>query len=186
MNDGLRVVVTGMGAVTSLGAGVAANWEAIVAGRSGVRQIRQFRSDDFPVRIGSEVDLDALAVPDLGDELAPFATRSVKLGLVALAEAWRHGGLDHTHDLVAGGADRRRLQLFPASRKAPTNWPTQALEGTNYKSVGVLWPSAGTCPSCWPRGEIGMVSTLLASPLPPAGPVHDGTGRLRVGDPGHR
>ncbi|MFY9823752.1 MAG: beta-ketoacyl synthase N-terminal-like domain-containing protein, partial [Thermoanaerobaculia bacterium] len=55
-----RVVVTGMGVVTSLGNDPETLWQALLAGRSGVSAIRQFDSRAFPVRIGSEVDLAAL------------------------------------------------------------------------------------------------------------------------------
>ena len=36
------VAVTGIGIVTPLGLGVAANWEALRAGRSGIRRITRF------------------------------------------------------------------------------------------------------------------------------------------------
>jgi len=49
------VVVTGLGAVSPLGTGVAKNWEAILAGRSGVTPITKFACDDFPTRIAGQV-----------------------------------------------------------------------------------------------------------------------------------
>jgi 3-oxoacyl-[acyl-carrier-protein] synthase II len=50
-----RVVVTGMGAVTPLGIGVAPTWEAVLAGRSGVSHITKFDAAEFPTRIAAEV-----------------------------------------------------------------------------------------------------------------------------------
>jgi 3-oxoacyl-[acyl-carrier-protein] synthase II len=50
-----RVVVTGLGLVTPLGTGVDKNWEALMAGRSGVAQITRFDVSTFPVRIAGEV-----------------------------------------------------------------------------------------------------------------------------------
>ena len=55
-----RVVITGMGAVTSLGHSVNATWDGVLNGRSGVDFIRQFDSRAFPVRIGSEVAIEQL------------------------------------------------------------------------------------------------------------------------------
>ncbi|MGI8547109.1 MAG: beta-ketoacyl-ACP synthase II, partial [Gemmatimonadaceae bacterium] len=52
---GRRVVVTGMGAVTPVGNSVAATWEALTAGRSGVAAITKFDATKFPVRIAAEV-----------------------------------------------------------------------------------------------------------------------------------
>jgi 3-oxoacyl-[acyl-carrier-protein] synthase II len=53
--DRRRVVVTGLGLVTPLGTGVEKNWEALVAGRSGVGPITRFDAHDFPSRIAGEV-----------------------------------------------------------------------------------------------------------------------------------
>jgi 3-oxoacyl-[acyl-carrier-protein] synthase II len=50
-----RVVVTGLGLVTPLGTGVEKNWEALMAGRSGIGAITRFDVSQFPVRIGGEV-----------------------------------------------------------------------------------------------------------------------------------
>ncbi len=46
-----RVVVTGMGMVSPLGMGVAHNWSAITAGKSGIRQITAFDVSDIPSKI---------------------------------------------------------------------------------------------------------------------------------------
>ena len=78
-----RVVITGMGAVTSLGADVASTWSSVLQGKSGVSKIRQFVSDDFPVHIGSEVDFDSLEAPDFDESLRPYVTRSVPCGGLA-------------------------------------------------------------------------------------------------------
>jgi 3-oxoacyl-[acyl-carrier-protein] synthase II len=48
-------VVTGMGLVTPLGTGTERNWEALIAGRSGVRAISRFDASFLPSRIAGEV-----------------------------------------------------------------------------------------------------------------------------------
>jgi 3-oxoacyl-[acyl-carrier-protein] synthase II len=50
-----RVVITGAGLVTPLGTGVEKNWQALVAGRSGIGTIQGFDTTDFPTRIAGEV-----------------------------------------------------------------------------------------------------------------------------------
>lgn len=50
-----RVVITGLGMVTPLGTGVAKNWEAACAGKSGIGNITKFDASDFSSRIAGEV-----------------------------------------------------------------------------------------------------------------------------------
>src|SRR5512145_1029668 len=51
-----RVVVTGVGLVTPLGTGVDKNWNALLAGRSGIRAITRFPGlEFFASRIAGEV-----------------------------------------------------------------------------------------------------------------------------------
>ena len=50
-----RVVVTGVGLVSSLGIGTDANWQALLAGRSGVGPITKFDPTGFATRIAGEV-----------------------------------------------------------------------------------------------------------------------------------
>src|SRR5262245_38545190 len=50
-----RVVITGMGAVTPLGHGVAAMFEAQLAGRSGVGPIHSFDARRFPTTFAAQV-----------------------------------------------------------------------------------------------------------------------------------
>ncbi len=54
-NGDRRVVVTGMGLVTPLGTGIEKNWEALMAGRSGIGPITRFDVSDFAARIAGEV-----------------------------------------------------------------------------------------------------------------------------------
>ena len=50
-----RVVVTGVGVVSPLGTGNAKNWDALVAGKSGIAPITRFDASDLPVKIAGEV-----------------------------------------------------------------------------------------------------------------------------------
>ena len=50
-----RVVVTGVGLVSSLGVGTEENWKALCAGRSGVGSITRFDASQFSTRIAGEV-----------------------------------------------------------------------------------------------------------------------------------
>lgn len=50
-----RVAVTGVGLVSPLGIGTRENWEAMLAGKSGVGPITRFDASQYPVRIAGEV-----------------------------------------------------------------------------------------------------------------------------------
>ncbi|MEN0101938.1 MAG: beta-ketoacyl-[acyl-carrier-protein] synthase family protein [Curtobacterium sp.] len=86
------VVITGSGAVSPFGHGVAPLWDALVAGRSGVRTLD--RQGDLwaqvPIRIGADAALDAEGA--LGRVRAQRLDRSQQLALVAAAEAWADAG----------------------------------------------------------------------------------------------
>jgi 3-oxoacyl-[acyl-carrier-protein] synthase II len=55
MQEQRRVVVTGLGVVSPLGTGVEKNWQALMAGRSGIRPITRFATEGFSARIAGEV-----------------------------------------------------------------------------------------------------------------------------------
>src|SRR5664279_2619717 len=50
------VVVTGLGVVTSLGAGKTDNWTKLTAGESGIRAISRFPTDGLKTRIAGAID----------------------------------------------------------------------------------------------------------------------------------
>jgi 3-oxoacyl-[acyl-carrier-protein] synthase II len=50
-----RVAITGVGLVSPLGVGTAENWEALLAGRSGIGPITRFDTTEYPSRIAGEV-----------------------------------------------------------------------------------------------------------------------------------
>ena len=70
------VAVTGVGIVTSLGRGAAENWDALTAGRSGIRSIARFPTEGLRTRIAGTVDFldtDPLVAPLLSERFATVA-----------------------------------------------------------------------------------------------------------------
>jgi 3-oxoacyl-[acyl-carrier-protein] synthase II len=87
-----RVVVTGMGLVTSLGQDVPTSWAALVDGRSAVRTIESFDPARVNAKIAGEVrDFDASGVLDRKD--IRRTDRYIQFGLVATREAMDQAGL---------------------------------------------------------------------------------------------
>jgi len=96
-------VVTGLGATTPLGGNVASTWEALLAGRSGVRRIDDEDHEfitrfDLPVKIGAPLAVSPLAV--LPRVQARRLDRCEQVALVAAKEAWEHAGLGEPGEQV--------------------------------------------------------------------------------------
>src|SRR6266849_349773 len=71
------VVVTGMGVVTSLGAGKTDNWKKLTAGESGIRTITRFPTDGLKTTMAGTVDfvpVEPFSSTDLSERLADIAT----------------------------------------------------------------------------------------------------------------
>ena len=86
-----RVVVTGMGAVTPLGANVEMSWSRLIAGKSGIRQLPDTLVGDLPAKIGGLVptcDDDPEAGFDSDSILPPKDQRKIdRFILFAIAAA---------------------------------------------------------------------------------------------------
>ena len=88
-----RVVVTGLGVVTSIGHTVDAFWASLVAGRGGIHRIALFDPKDFASQIGAEVrDWDAADYMDPKE--ARRNDRYTHFGFVAAKQAVADAGLD--------------------------------------------------------------------------------------------
>jgi len=93
-----RVVVTGLGMVTPLGAGVKPTWERLIAGQSGVRAIQSFDVTDLPSKIAGQVpkgeaseglfNADVFVTPQERRRIGEF----VLYGLAAAQEAVEDAG----------------------------------------------------------------------------------------------
>src|SRR5919108_5358737 len=71
------VVVTGMGVVTSLGAGKTDNWTRLTAGESGIRTVTRFPIDGLKTTMAGTVDfvtVDPFSSTGLSERLAEMAT----------------------------------------------------------------------------------------------------------------
>jgi 3-oxoacyl-[acyl-carrier-protein] synthase II len=89
-----RVVVTGIGVVSSLGRTAAGFWDNIVAGKCGIRQISSFDVTSFTTRIAAEVtDFDPVPAFPSPKE-ARRTDRFAQFAVFAAEEALRDSGLD--------------------------------------------------------------------------------------------
>ncbi|MEU6198050.1 beta-ketoacyl-ACP synthase II [Streptomyces sp. NPDC047061] len=84
------VVVTGIGATTPLGGDAASFWEALVAGKSGVRLLEQDWAAELPVRIAAQIAVEPGEI--IPRPQARKLDRSAQFALIAAKEAWKDAG----------------------------------------------------------------------------------------------
>jgi len=88
-----RVVVTGLGLITSLGQKVPTFWQRLLAGESGISRVERFDVSAFPVQIAGEVkDFDPEAYLDKRD--ARHLDRFAQMAVAAAIQAIQDAGLD--------------------------------------------------------------------------------------------
>jgi 3-oxoacyl-[acyl-carrier-protein] synthase II len=102
-----KVVVTGMGAVTPFGVGVAPLWNGVSGARSGIDWIKSLGDldpENYPVRYAGEVrdfDVDKL----LAKHCEVRHEKSVQMGLVAAQEALAQARLLNDSATISGDAN---------------------------------------------------------------------------------
>ena len=84
------VVITGFGAITPLGNDAPTTWQALLAGRSGVRHIEADWAQDLPVQIAGQVNADTTQW--ISRVEARRMDRVSQLAVVAAREAWADAG----------------------------------------------------------------------------------------------
>ncbi|HSS44684.1 MAG TPA: beta-ketoacyl synthase N-terminal-like domain-containing protein, partial [Thermoanaerobaculia bacterium] len=87
-----RVIVAGIGAVTSIGTNVPAFWKNLLAGECGIRPISLFDASSYRTQTAAEV----AEIPDglLSAAEKRRMSRADRMGLAAAAEAVKQSGLD--------------------------------------------------------------------------------------------
>src|SRR5947209_1896460 len=98
-----RVVVTGLGAVTSLSCQVEDLWKRVLNGESGIHEIRLFDTTAHKVNFGGDVH-DWSTEKHISAKDAKRLDRFSQFALVAAIDAVQDSGLDFSHeDLFRAG-----------------------------------------------------------------------------------
>ncbi len=184
------IVVTGMGAVTPLGADAQSTWEGLKEGRSGVDTIKRFDATGFPTHIAGQID----EVPELAGQWrflrekwvrADLVDRKTDLLLVAASEAWTQAGgvLLDTSDWATS---KKKIRFRRGSRIAPperiavcvgSEGGRKLLEDVaarvlRFRDIETLEPVVGHLPRGeWARQKPSHATSVLASMLGVEGPT---------------
>jgi 3-oxoacyl-[acyl-carrier-protein] synthase II len=144
-----RVVVTGLGVTSPLGGDVPTTWEAMLAGRSGVRVLPENWPAALPVRIAAPAAVDPTTVVDRVQ--ARKLDRCEQFALVAAREAWAGAG--------APEVDPRRLAVVVSSGIGGVGSTLAAYDMLNERGWQRVSPH--TVPMLMPNGSAGWISLEL-------------------------
>ena len=144
-----RVVVTGLGATTPLGADVDSTWAALIAGRSGVRLLTEDWRELLPVHFAARVHTEP------ADQMERVEMRrldrSEQFAVIASREAWRDAG--------SPDVDKERLGVVIASGIGGVI--TLLDQFDNLKEKGARGVSPHTVPMLMPNGPAAHVGLEL-------------------------
>src|SRR5258707_6425769 len=115
------VVVTGMGVITSLGAGKADNWAKLSAGESGIRRIRRFAIDGLKTTIAGTVDfvpVEPFCSTELGERMAMMVAEEA----IAEASISRKGDFPGPLFLAVAPVEIELLHREPLAAAAGSNY----------------------------------------------------------------
>ena len=144
-----RVVVTGLGATTPLGADVDSTWAALIAGKSGARLLTEEWRELLPVHFAARVHTEPAEQMERVEMRR--LDRSEQFALVASREAWKDAG---TPDV-----DKERLGVVIASGIGGVI--TLLDQFDNLKEKGARGVSPHTVPMLMPNGPAANVGLEL-------------------------
>ncbi|MFB9269652.1 beta-ketoacyl-ACP synthase [Bradyrhizobium erythrophlei] len=147
------VVVTGMGIVTSLGAGKSDNWARLTAGESGIKTVTRFPIDGLKTTMAGAIDFVTVE---------PFSSTSLseRLAVMATEEALGQSGVGAKGDFPG--------PLFLAVAPVETEWPqrleiSRTIEKKDFNTMDVLAACGGGRFSAYHRRfTFGSVALHLA------------------------
>jgi 3-oxoacyl-[acyl-carrier-protein] synthase II len=160
-----RIVVTGWGLVSSLGATVEETFAAMADGRSGVIRLTRFDATGLPCDIGAQVDAERLDAAHPDDEIGGSELRLLR---TAAREALAMAPLD-------GVADRGRIAVCIGGHGATPHTPsiyvtTRHFEDGRLDAAALAADPAFTADAFTSRSP-DAAPTLLAHFLDAQGPV---------------
>ncbi|MDH6114314.1 3-oxoacyl-[acyl-carrier-protein] synthase II [Kitasatospora sp. MAP12-15] len=151
-----RVVVTGVGAISPLGADAASTWRGLLTGGCGVRQLTGPEFAGLPVRIA------ATAAAEPADQLtrtqARTVSRNAQFALLAAREAWADAGFGRV--AIGGGElDARRVGVSMGTIIGGTGALVTADRVLSAR--GARFVSPHTAPMTVPSGAAAQVAIDL-------------------------
>ena len=174
-----RVVITGVGLISSVGIGTGANWDALLAGRSGIGPITRFDAAHFTTRIAGEVKgFDPLQFMDRKDvkKADVFIQYALAASQFAVDDARLEVTRENADDVgvfIASGIggfstiEREHMELIHGGprRISPFFIPASIINlaaGQVSIRFGARGPNLATCTACTASAHaIGEASEII-------------------------
>jgi 3-oxoacyl-[acyl-carrier-protein] synthase II len=156
-----RVVITGLGMVSPLGASAAETWQGVVSGRGGVAPIARFDASTFPTQFAAEVK-DFSVDPYVSNRATRrLLSRAASFGLAAAKMAWQDAGLAEVNRARVG-------VILGSCLTAPT--PAESNAWCRIHDGGTPPEQAVEDPFAFLRRASHTGTALIASELGAEGP----------------
>jgi 3-oxoacyl-[acyl-carrier-protein] synthase II len=149
--DRTTVVITGLGAITPVGADVASTWDSLLAGRSGVTRLTEDWASELPARIAAWAAADPATLVDRVQ--ARRLDRCEQFALVAAREAWADAGTPEV--------EPERLGVVVSSGIGGVASTLAAYDTLREKGWQRLSPY--TVPMLMPNGSAGWIGIELGA-----------------------
>jgi 3-oxoacyl-[acyl-carrier-protein] synthase II len=148
--DRTNVVITGLGAITPVGADVASTWDSLLAGRSGVTKLTEDWARELPARIAAWAADPASMIDRVQ---ARRLDRCEQFALVAAREAWADAGTPEV--------EPERLGVVVSSGIGGVASTLSAYDTLREKGWQRLSPF--TVPMLMPNGSAGWIGIELGA-----------------------
>ncbi len=162
-----RVVITGLGVVTTLGTEIPEFWDNVCAGKSGVGPVRRFDCSQWKVNFGGEITtFNAVEHLKHMEKELKRMDRFVQFAVVAAEKAIRHSGFDfskgdpYRHGVLVGSGigglneietQHQTLYEKGPARVSPFMIP-KLLVNAGSGNISVMWglrgPNSAVCTAC--------------------------------------
>ncbi|MFI6689210.1 beta-ketoacyl-[acyl-carrier-protein] synthase family protein [Streptomyces sp. NPDC050485] len=148
-----RVVVTGLGAISPLGATASETWDGLLEGRCGVRVLEGEPFSALPVHVAAPSAADP--AEQLSRVQARTMNRGTQFAVAAAREAWADAGFDH--GAVRDGAiDARRVGVSMGTIIGGA--PVLVTADHTLSTRGARYVSPHTAPMVVPNGAAAQVA----------------------------
>jgi 3-oxoacyl-[acyl-carrier-protein] synthase II len=146
-----RVVVTGIGVVSSIGVGKHKFINSILEGRSGIKRISSFDASSYPTQVAGEIQ-NFDPVDFMPQKIARRMDRSSQMILASAIMAVEDAKID-------SGVDRSKVGVFTGTAVGGQAWALRQYE--NFKEKGIRRINPFTAISTFPNASSAEISTRL-------------------------